>query len=127
MAARLDPFLALSRALVGGGALDEGRARLFLTAAAEERTKQRALDELLVPWAGKPSAGRLSSAALELRKEILEFWYLGTIGGQPVAGGAEAWSTLHAWQAVHYTPAPSICKGYDSWSAPPAGTGTAGA
>ncbi len=125
--AKLDPFLALSRALVGGGQLDEGRASLFLASVAEERTKQRALDELLASWAGKPLASRLSSPAIELRKEILEFWYLGTIGGRPVAGGGEAWATLHAWQAVRYTPAPSICKGYDSWGAPLAGTGAAGA
>ncbi len=124
--ARLDPFLALSLALVGGGDLDEGRARQYLATVAADGAKQRALDELLAR-AEKPSASRLSSAARELRKEILEFWYLGTVGGQPVAGGASAWATLHAWQAVQYTPAPSVCKGYGSWAAPVAGSRAAGA
>ena len=114
-------------ALVGGGELDEGRARQYLAIVDADAAKQRTLDELLTR-AGKPWwARRLSSAAHELRKEILEFWYLGTVGGQPVAGGAGAWASLHAWQAVQYTPAPSVCKGYGSWAAPQAGTGATGA
>ena len=125
--ARLSPFLALSVALVGGGELDEGRARQYLAFVDADAAKQRALDELLAR-AGKPWwARRLSSAARELRKEILEFWYLGTVDGQPMAGSAPAWATLHAWQAVQYTPAPGLCKGYGSWAPPQTGTGTTGA
>ena len=125
--ARLSPFLALSVALVGGGELDEGRARQYLAFVNADAAKQRVLDELLAR-AGKPWwARRLSSAARELRKEILEFWYLGTVGGQPMAGSAPAWATLHAWQAVQYTPAPGLCKGYGTWAPPQTGTGATGA
>jgi len=124
-ALRLEPFLTLSAALVGGGRLDERRAAQYLAIVETDAAKSAALDELLAldpAAAGTPLATPVAAASADARalgREILSFWYLAVVDDQPVTDRAAAWFGLSAWQAVRYTPPTSVCKAFGAWADPP--------
>ena len=140
--ARLDQLMAVSAALVGGGQLDPDRGAQFLRLADADPARTAALDRLLAsppdpataapallayPWetsaAATPSAATplaAPAAGSDAAKDLLRFWYLGTVDGAAVEGRDHAWFSLGAWQALRYTAAPSVCKAFGSWATAPA-------
>ena len=116
----LDAFMAISTILVGGGRLDRTRGERLLTLLTADPARRPGLAALLVA-APAPGAAAATPIALPpggqaVAADILRFWYLGTFDGQPVADRATAWFGLSAWQAVPYTPAPSVCKAFGFWA-----------
>lgn len=125
-AGRTAPFLALSTALVGGGGLDQRRAAQYLAIIEQDVAKTAALDELLVIATTATTGGAIatpvaaaSAEARALSREILTFWYVGTVDDRPVTDRGDAWFGLSAWQAVRYTPATSACKAFGGWATAP--------
>lgn len=129
---RLQGLMAISTQLVGGGTLDEARGQQLLALVESDPAKAQALDAMIaaVPSqaaaspvaspAGSPAASPVSGPAGALREEILRFWYLGTYDGQAVEDRAGFWVNLSSWQAVQYTAATSVCKGFGVWASAPA-------
>lgn len=140
--ARLDQLMAVSAALVGGGQLDPDRGAQYLRLADADPARQTALDRLLAsppdpatsaparlayPWDAPAAATPLAATPLaappagsDAAKDLLRFWYLGTLDGAAVEGRDHAWFSLGAWQALRYTAAPSVCKAFGSWATAPA-------
>lgn len=115
--ARIDAFVALSQALVGGGRIDPNRAAQFLELNDADPQRADALGALL----GMDPATVVSDQADDpLVKPILHFWYRGVYDDQPVAGRDTFWYGLSAWQAVTYTSSTSICKIFGDWADLPA-------
>lgn len=114
---RVNAFVALSQALVGGGRIDPDRAAQFLELNDADPRRADALGALL---AMDPATVVTDHAADPLVKPILHFWYRGVYDDQPVAGRDTFWYGLSAWQAVKYTSSTSICKIFGDWADLPA-------
>ncbi len=114
---RIDAFVALSQALVGGGRIDPNRAAQFLELNDADPQRAEALGTLL---GMDPATVVADHADDPLVKPILHFWYRGVYDDQPVAGRATFWYGLSAWQAVKYTSSTSICKRFGDWAELPA-------
>ncbi len=114
---RVDAFVALSQALVGGGRIDPVRAVQFLQLNDADPQRADALGALL---ALDPATVVSDHADDPLVKPILHFWYRGVYDDQPVAGRDTFWYGLSAWQAVTYTSSTSICKIFGDWADEPA-------
>lgn len=116
--ARLDAFVALSEALVGGGRIDPDRAGRALAALQDaDPASLAALDEML---AAGPEAVLASPGDFPSVQPLLLFWYQGSWNGVAVDGRDTFWYGLSAWQAVKYTSSTGICKRFGDWATAPA-------
>ncbi|MFM9107723.1 MAG: hypothetical protein ACKOWF_13605 [Chloroflexota bacterium] len=114
--ARLDAFVALSEALVGGGRIDPKRAGQFLDLNDATDDDRVLLDAML---SLSPAAVAASPAEHPLVNPILIFWYVGEFKGAPVAGRDTFWYGLSSWQAIRYTSSTGICKRFGDWTEAP--------
>lgn len=115
--ARLDAFVALSVALVGGGRIDPQRAGALLALQDATPDGTAALDAML---AAGPDAVLAAPADFPAVQPILRYWYQGAWDGSSVAGRDTFWYGLSSWQAVKYTSSTSICKRFGDWADAPA-------
>jgi hypothetical protein len=113
---RVDAFVALSQALVGGGRLDPERAAQFLQLNDADPDRAAALDALL---ALDPATAVAEGVQASPVKPILHFWYRGVFDGQPVPDRETFWYGLSSWQSVRYTSSTSICKRFGDWAEAP--------
>lgn len=114
--ARIDAFVALSAAVVGGGRIDPTRAEQFLALNDATDDDKALLDAML---AVAPAEIAANPAKYPLVNPILTYWYVGEYKGQAVDGRDTFWFSLSSWQAVTYTSSTSICKRFGDWAEAP--------
>jgi hypothetical protein len=114
--ARIDAFVALSQALVGGGRIDPDRAAQFLELNDADPDDKALLDAMLALDPAKVAA---APAEHPYASAILLYWYLGEYKGAAVPGRESFLYSLSSWQAVKYTSSTSICKRFGDWAEAP--------
>ncbi|MGI9252836.1 MAG: hypothetical protein ACR2J8_03750 [Thermomicrobiales bacterium] len=113
---RIDGFVALSAALVGGGRIDPKRAEQFLTLNDATDDDRALLDTMI---AAGPATVMASPGSYPLISPVLTYWYIGEYKGAAVPGRDTFWYGLSSWQAVKYTSSTSICKRFGDWAEAP--------
>jgi hypothetical protein len=115
----VDELARVSLALVGGGSLNDAGLQTLAGLLSVEDADVRAFRELAS--VDDPSAegalDDMSADARDLVENILQFWYLGQFGGNPVENRADLYFSLPVWSTVPWFTQPTLCKAFGYWSA----------